>query len=298
MAPRTRRVRRSLAAGLIIFLTAGFGLSPVGAGNLDLPIDTVVRAEPGTVTELRRVSVDADLIGSRCELGITAENQDSVHPGNHLVVASGDSHATLHDVEGEAGRVSNTVAPEITLGETVVVSLVMGSDGVFSGGFSVTLSCDDGQSSTEQTVAPTTTTEAPTTTTTGDVGSSGSTTSTTMAGHDPTTTTDLTETTLTETTAPADTTAAPSTTASTEPTGTTAADATTTTDSVGAAGTTSTSEGSVEAASETNDDVLARTGAGSAAMLALIACALILAGVALFSAANLIAVRSSARYHR
>ncbi|MCP4960793.1 MAG: hypothetical protein GY925_16190, partial [Actinomycetia bacterium] len=56
--------------------------------------------------------------------------------------------------------------------------------------------------------------------------------------------------------------------------------------------TTTTTEGDVESASETNDGVLARTGVDSTAVLTLIASALILAGVALFSTANLIARRS------
>ncbi|MCP4962867.1 MAG: hypothetical protein GY925_26825 [Actinomycetia bacterium] len=159
---------------------------------MELPVETVVRADPGTEVVVRVSAVDDEFVGATCSLSIVAQNQESVHPGNNLVVRSGDSFAVLVDVESEPGQVTNTIAPEIELGDEIVVSLVMGSDGVFSGGFNVAFTCptvgDNGgapQTSAATTTSSTTSTVPVTTSTT----TATSTTSTTTATSTTTSTT-------------------------------------------------------------------------------------------------------------
>lgn len=75
-----------------------------------------------------------------CEVHATATNQNSVHPGNDIVVSSNGASVTLHDVERE-GFVSTTADATLQLGGTLSATLIMGKDKVFSGGIVVTTTC-------------------------------------------------------------------------------------------------------------------------------------------------------------
>jgi hypothetical protein len=80
-------------------------------------------------------------------------NPDSVHPNNDLVVSSGGSSVTLPDVEGVSG--GNVVASgTLQLGPDIVVSLVMGPDGVFSAGMDVVVDCTPEETTTTTTIPP------------------------------------------------------------------------------------------------------------------------------------------------
>jgi hypothetical protein len=68
----------------------------------------------------------AHLVGSECSVTVDTTNNDSVHPGNNLIVASGGSQATLADVEREGG-VHTTASQQVTLGPDVTVTIVLGS---------------------------------------------------------------------------------------------------------------------------------------------------------------------------
>ncbi|MEZ5282533.1 MAG: hypothetical protein R2770_18905 [Acidimicrobiales bacterium] len=171
------------------------GLAAGAAGaeeGLTVPINTVVRTEPGVETVLASMPIDASLVGAKCDVTIDAHNQESVHPGNDLVVRSGESSALLANVEGQSGADTGTSA-QLVLGESLSVSLIMGSDGVFSGGFDLTFDCGPGGTGSETSV-PVSTTAAETTSTT------GAETTTTTEPADTTTTTAADTTTTTEVT--------------------------------------------------------------------------------------------------
>jgi hypothetical protein len=70
--------------------------------SVEIPLPTVVRAPAGTEHLLASVEVPSDLVGTLCAVTLHSSNQQSVHPGNDLVVASGDDSLVLADVEGEA----------------------------------------------------------------------------------------------------------------------------------------------------------------------------------------------------
>ena len=197
----SNRKRRTL--GLATTLLLLFALVPtVGAaepvGDADLqivvPVNTVVRSAPGSEIDLRRVPTPDALIGATCEVSAQSENQSSVHPGNDLIVAG----VVLSDVEASPGGVVN--ANEVVqLVEFIVISLIMGPDGVFSAGVTVTFECVPvGGSST--TTQATTSTSAQTTTTIGGTSMSTTTTSqqsTTSSVGGTTVTTDDSSTTTT-----------------------------------------------------------------------------------------------------
>lgn len=159
-------LKRTLA---LLAVTAAFlfiGVPAAMAVEINISIDTVVTADEGTITVLATADIPAELIGSSCTATAEAINQPSVHPGNDLIIASGDGSIVLANVEREAGVATKTEGT-LTLGPTVTVSLRMGPDARFSAGLVVTIGDDCTPPTTTTTTEPTTTTttEPPTTTT-------------------------------------------------------------------------------------------------------------------------------------
>lgn len=158
----------ALALGLLAGAAAlGAVTSPAAAqqGVLEVPIDTIVREEQGSVIELASVEVPEDAIGLLCTGVVTTANQESVHPGNDLIVETGDSSVRFEDVEDIPGR-TITGSGSFVLGGTFTVFLVMGPEQIFSGGLVVVVECEAPiTTTTTTTTEPTTTTESTTTTT-------------------------------------------------------------------------------------------------------------------------------------
>ncbi|MGA8038807.1 MAG: hypothetical protein WCA93_01745 [Acidimicrobiia bacterium] len=162
---RNRRAFALLAcAGAVMSLMAILA-SPADAApetfDVAIPITTIVKAAPNSVTTLTSIDVDPQFAGQICDVTARSVNPDSVHPNNNLVVSSDTSSVTIPNVEGQSGGVVDATGT-LTLGSQVTVSLVMGSDGVFSAGMDVHLVCDLPVTTTVQS---TTTTVASTTTT-------------------------------------------------------------------------------------------------------------------------------------
>ncbi len=199
-----------MGSGLVATAMAGvLAFAPgVGAVDLSLPTDTVVYAEPGTLIELGRVPVDTDLAGPLCTWEASVTNQNSAHPGNDIIVRSGDSELVLSEVEATEGKVT-TNSGSAYLVDEVVVTLRMGPDGVFSGGLDLTIRYDQCTTTTTapapttvpettvpETTVPETTVSEPTTapetpTTAGDLAPLGPTVVTTTTTAPTTTTVDI-----------------------------------------------------------------------------------------------------------
>lgn len=167
-------MKRILAVGAAAVCLVAAGIPTVLAAALEIPVETVVRAEEGSITVLAVADTPEDYVGLACVGTAEARNQPSVHPGNDLIVTSGEDSIVLLDVEREPNAVTSASSP-LVLGSTVTVSLRMGPDEVFSGGLVFTIdSCTPPTTTTEPpdtttTTTPpetTTTTEAPATTTT------------------------------------------------------------------------------------------------------------------------------------
>ena len=157
---------RKLVMILVIFatsaVTAPTAVAATGSDSgptIDIPVDTVVYGDPGSVHQLAVVPVDPAMQGMECAVVATAENNDSVHPDSQLTIASGASSAQLADVESAPGKVTPGDGT-LVLADQIAVSVTLGPDGVFSGGVTVTITCQ----APPPTTSPPTTTTPPTTT--------------------------------------------------------------------------------------------------------------------------------------
>ncbi len=129
------------------------GVPVAWATAIEIPIDTVVKAEEGSITVLATTDAPPDLIGTSCVGVAEAINQSSAHNGNDLIVTSGDDSILLEDVEREPGAIT-TAEALLTLGPTVTVTLRMGPDEVFSAGLLFTIDECTPPSTTTTTQAP------------------------------------------------------------------------------------------------------------------------------------------------
>jgi hypothetical protein len=165
-------MRRFCALVLVAML---IGVVPVLAATVDItiPIETIIRGAAGSEHVLDIVDVPAESQGEVCRVAVVARNQDSEHPNSDLLISSVNEVEVL-DVENTAyGTVFSE--GEITLGETITVTLTLGADRVFSAGLDVEIDCPP--------FNPTTTT-----TTTDTSGVSGDTTDTSGVSGDTTVT--------------------------------------------------------------------------------------------------------------
>jgi hypothetical protein len=162
-----RRLRPvvGFAAVAIYVLILATAVSAANGFEITIPVETVVRAPEGSITDFEPViQVPEEYQGQECSVVAHAQNQGSVHPDNDLLVTSGSSQVVIPDVEAEPG---GSVEGEgtLVLGSTIVVSLRMGPDGVFSAGIDVVIDCLPNGTTTTTTEVTTTTTPATTTTT-------------------------------------------------------------------------------------------------------------------------------------
>ncbi len=152
-----------VAIGTVVVLLLSLALPAGAIRDLVIPIDTVVRGEPGDVIEMATVPVEADEVGLVCQLTITGVNNGSPHPNSDLIITSAGATLVIADVEATADQTTRG-GGEIVLGDSVLIEVRLGAHRVFSGGLTLTSECAQPQSTT--TVAPTTTTTttaAPTT---------------------------------------------------------------------------------------------------------------------------------------
>jgi hypothetical protein len=154
-----RRISSVLAVGLLALALFAFASPASAIDDISIDIDGVVRGNPGDVIEVASTTVDPDLVGATCQAELTDRNNESTHPNNDLIVSSGGQSAVFEDVETQANSVT-TFPGDITLGETVVVEIRLGEDGVSSGGLDLVFDCTNAVFPAT-TVAPTTT-EVPT----------------------------------------------------------------------------------------------------------------------------------------
>jgi hypothetical protein len=116
---------------------------PQGGSVIEIPLDTVVRGEPGSVHQLTSVPVAAGDVGRECTVAAEGINNESVHPNSDLLVRSGNSEVVIPDVE-RAPNVRTEASGTLVLGSEVSVAVRLGADGVFSGGGVVmTLDCPE-----------------------------------------------------------------------------------------------------------------------------------------------------------
>ena len=150
MTRRTRstsRARTALAAVsalatiLALALVAFVAPSPAGAEEeISIAPDSVVRGSPGSVTEVATAAVPPELVGSECVLTVVALNGSSTHPGNVLIVSTGDTEAVIADVE-DAPDGSVVAERTVALGSAITLAIKLGDEGVSSLGFTAGFDC-------------------------------------------------------------------------------------------------------------------------------------------------------------
>jgi hypothetical protein len=135
-------MRRFAGAVAVAVATAGCFGAPGSQDRIviEIPIDTVVRGEPGTVHVLSTTPVAPEDVGRVCAVAAEGINNESVHPNNDLIVRSNTGEVVLADVE-RAPNVRTVATDTHTIGPEITVAVRLGPDGVFSAGLVVTLDC-------------------------------------------------------------------------------------------------------------------------------------------------------------
>lgn len=135
--------------------------------SFEVPVEKHMSGDAGETYVLAEFDVDEAFVGNEAALTFTGENNGSVREGSDLILTSGDNEVVLEDVEAEAGKVTQATG-NLTLGETVELSVRLGEEGAFSGGGTLLLDivCTEVEEEVEEPEPTTTvppTTAAPTT---------------------------------------------------------------------------------------------------------------------------------------
>lgn len=130
------------AMAVLAVMSAWMVAGPAGAETITVPIDQVAaKGEPGSTVQIGQADVPEDLVGRSCDITVVVTNQISAHPGNQLVVSSGDSSVVVAGIEDEPGGVT-TQAGTITLGPSIVVGVQLGTANITSLGSNLTVTCE------------------------------------------------------------------------------------------------------------------------------------------------------------
>jgi hypothetical protein len=160
---------RRIAFGLVVLGTVLVGLpalaQPAPANQIEIVLEGNLFGTPGETYEVHRQSIDSELVGLMCTGTADTTNNESEHPHNDLIIASGDQTAVIYDFEAVSDMVTST-EEALVLGETLTLSIRLGEDGVSSERLVVILNCSQPPppTTTTTTTAPppvVTTTTAP-----------------------------------------------------------------------------------------------------------------------------------------
>ena len=145
-------VRVAVIAGLAALAVP----TTVHAADLIIPLDTTIVSgvTEGEQVQLAVVASDG-LAGQRCAVRSLHGGTGAVHPGNDLIVRSGNRTARLVDVERAAAAITDGTVT-ITLGQVIEIDLVVGPDEEFGGDLELELECAGAPTPTSaRTPAPT-----------------------------------------------------------------------------------------------------------------------------------------------
>lgn len=136
------RVKPAVLAVLAVVVGLLMLATPAGAQDnaFTIQVEGVLTGNEGDVVSVVSQPVDAALVGATCNVVGASENNSSVHPGNDLIIATGDTTTTVPGVEDAPGLVING-SGSVVLGASVDISLRFGPDGVTSGGTTLTFDC-------------------------------------------------------------------------------------------------------------------------------------------------------------
>ena len=122
------------------------------AQDVDLPIDTVYRGDPGDIIPVATVPADP---GVHCVAELEGHNNRSIHPDSDILVGP----VTFTNVENGTFQAA---ALTFTTTGPINVMVRLGADGVFSAGFTLEVTCNPPESTTTTQPDTTPTTDAST----------------------------------------------------------------------------------------------------------------------------------------
>ncbi len=141
-------------------LVALAGSATLAQQVISFPVEGITVGNPGETIVVATEAVPAEHIGWVCSGRASTVNNGSVHPGNDLTITSGTSSITIPNVE-DIPSMGHEIEENMVLGDTITVSITLGSDGISSGGFVISFSeCEEAGS----VFVPPTVTTVPTTT--------------------------------------------------------------------------------------------------------------------------------------
>ena len=103
-------------------------------------------------------TVESSLVGRSCQVTVDVHNNESIWPGNDILVVSGSTTLTLEDVEQAPGNAPPADVGDLVLASTVTGSVRFGPDGTTSLSTTIVIECPDVPTTTTTTSPPTTTT--------------------------------------------------------------------------------------------------------------------------------------------
>ncbi len=120
-------------------LVAITGPATLAQQVISFPVEGITVGEPGETIVVATEAVPAEHIGWVCSGRASTVNNGSIHPGNDLHIVSGDSKITVENVE-DIPSMGHEIEQVMVLGDTITVSITLGSDGISSGGFVISFS--------------------------------------------------------------------------------------------------------------------------------------------------------------
>jgi hypothetical protein len=153
------------------FVVAAMLMAAIGTSaqdyswSVEIHTSTVVRGPEGSEHKIGSWDTPEHLVRFTCSASVLGSNQGSKHPNSDLVVKTGNSVISLPDVEEYPGK-ETPASGQVTMGDKVEIFLTIGKDKVFSGGISITFTCQPPATETpEPSNTPTATATATTTAT-------------------------------------------------------------------------------------------------------------------------------------
>ena len=140
---RTRLMRLLIVSLVVVMVVFSSGASAAETIEVSVSIDNVVRGDEGEIKSARSPVSAADLgaqVGDICDVKLTGMNPGSEHDGNDLILSTNGQSLVAPNFEETKGKVTE-VSAVMVLGEFVTFEVMLGVDGVSSGGLTATFDC-------------------------------------------------------------------------------------------------------------------------------------------------------------
>ncbi len=110
---------------------------------VSIPVDNEIHDEPGSQVEIT-TQLAGPIDGQMCKVDFSFENNTSIHSDNTILLYSGESMARFDGVEDAdfAERLATMQPQYLYIDGYITVQMILGEEGVSSGGIIVDLYCE------------------------------------------------------------------------------------------------------------------------------------------------------------